>query len=247
MKKRSLLELPDVTLVCVTGVDFIGAKYALWTSQLGISFGCVKLIHGSHDVLEKSNYFKSEPAHNTNLKSIDDYNHYLIYQLWRHVETRFALVVQADGYVINPELWRDEYLNFDYIGAPWPRSRHAYIDPFGNQQRVGNGGFSLRSRRLLQVPLKTDIPFQVNEGDFYNHMGVNLLSEDGNICVHNRHLFVEAGCTFAPFKVALGFSVEKRLLQRGFSQTFGFHKKIPIQSRIRDKQLRKIFKKLEIL
>lgn len=246
MIEKPLIALPDVTLICVTGVDFEGAKFALWASQRGIKFGSAKLVHGCHDFVEESSFFKSEAAFNTNLKSIDDYNYYMIYQLWRHVETEFALIVQADGYVLNPELWHPEYLEFDYIGAPWPTSQHAYIDPFGNHQRVGNGGFSLRSKRLLEVPNRIDIPFEVNRSDFYNHMGVNLLSEDGNICVHNRHLYLEDGCSFAPFDVALRFSIEKRLFQRAFARTFGFHKKIPIQSLIRDKRLRQIYRKLKV-
>ena len=43
---------------------------------------------------------------------------FMLFMLWRVVHTDFALVVQDDGWVLDGKLWRDEYLNYDYIGAP---------------------------------------------------------------------------------------------------------------------------------
>lgn len=172
---------------------------------------------------------KFEKAVNNELDSIDAYNHYCIYDLWRHIKTSHALIVQADGYVLNPNVWNESFLSYDYIGAPWKISENAYIDPFGNHQRVGNGGFSLRSKRLLEIPKSTEIPWEINDNPFYNHMGVGLYSEDGNICVHNRHLFEVAGCIFAPLDVAMSFSVEQKVAEYDGRTTFGFHKKIPTE------------------
>ena len=28
--------------------------------------------------------------------------------------------MQADSFVVNSDLWKDEFLKFDYIGGPWP-------------------------------------------------------------------------------------------------------------------------------
>src|SRR4051812_46107700 len=53
----------------------------------------------------------------------------------------FAQVVQWDGYVINEDAWTGEFLQYDYIGARW------WFRPEGSN--VGNGGFSLRSRKLM--------------------------------------------------------------------------------------------------
>ena len=30
------------------------------------------------------------------------------------------LIVQDDGFIINKNLWDEEFLSYDYIGAPWP-------------------------------------------------------------------------------------------------------------------------------
>lgn len=234
------LSLDNVTLVTVTGVNYQDALFALWASQIGVEFHSSKLI-GGPGAPSSGEFFVSERAVDSNLDSIDAYSHYLIYDLWRHIESEYALVVQGDGFILNPRHWTNDFLNFDYVGAPWPLSRSSYIDPFGRSQRVGNGGFSLRSKRLLQLPKSTHVPFDVNKGDFYRHQGAGLFSEDGNICVHNRHIYESGGCRFAPMSLALKFSLETRLPSRLFRGTFGFHKKPPVFHARRLRQLRRVF------
>ena len=52
--------------------------------------------------------------------------------------------------------------------------------------------------------------------DFYKMFGGVNWNEDGNICVHNRHIFEEQGCKFAPVEVAKDFSHESPLdINRG--------------------------------
>ena len=69
-------------------------------------------------------------------------NHLL---LKKYIDTDFCLIIQGDGFVIHPENWTDEFLKYDYIGAPWRNLAHySFI-------RVGNGGFSLRSKKLLKI------------------------------------------------------------------------------------------------
>jgi hypothetical protein len=58
-------------------------------------------------------------------------------------------------------------------------------------------------------------------------MNANDQAEDGIICIHNRHLYLEEGCKFAPFEVALNFSKEQILPENLTLQTFGFHKTLP--------------------
>jgi hypothetical protein len=220
------LSLTNVTLICVTGVNYDESIYALWKSYKKINFGSVKLISPT---VPKSipKTIKHEFSEGTQLDSIDEYNKYVIYELWRHIGTEYCLLVQADGYVINSKSWNDSFLKYDYVGAPWPISKEAYIDPFGTHQRVGNGGFSLRSSKLLRVPTVIDVPWDTKSGEFFKHSGNNLLSEDGNICIHNRHIFESLGCTWAPLEVALDFSVEIKVNEFQNQKTFGFHKTFP--------------------
>jgi hypothetical protein len=57
-------------------------------------------------------------------------------------------------------------------------------------------------------------------------MNAGEQAEDGIICVHNRHIYMAAGCNFAPFEIALSFSREQTMPENYKLNTFGFHKKI---------------------
>lgn len=75
--------------------------------------------------------------------TVEDYNQLMIKHLWPMITTEHVLVIQYDGMAVNGDQWSDDFLNYDYIGAWWPWAHHP------DQYRVGNGGFSLRSRRLI--------------------------------------------------------------------------------------------------
>lgn len=223
-----MIHLPNVTLVSVAAIGFEKTIRAFDISMSSISYGDVKFLSPKRPS-NLPNSIRWEDSGPLRLRGpgVDDYSHFCLYNLWRHIETDFCLVIQGDGYVLNPHLWSEEFLNFDYIGAPWPISKSAYVDPFGRHQRVGNGGFSLRSRRLLTTPQRVDIPFNVNESTFYRTFNSGSLAEDGNICVHNRHLFEQDGCKFAPVSVAVRFSQERRVPEAKGVQAFGFHEFAP--------------------
>ncbi len=220
--------LSGVTIVSLAGVDSEQAVEAILYSQLSIKFAEAKII----SPLRPSNLTPNivwEEIDPLPLRSPgeDPYSKFMIYELWRYIDTEHCLVVQGDGFVINPKKWSQRFLEYDYVGAPWPLRNDAFIDPFGSHRRVGNGGFSLRSKKLLEVPRHTEIPWDVNQGNFYKHMDAGLLHEDGNICVHNRHLYEEAGCVFAPTKVAAKFSQEIFVPEARWVRPFGFHRHKP--------------------
>jgi hypothetical protein len=219
------ITIPEVTLVCVAGVQIKKAIYALWRSSRKIHFSEIKLIT-SQEISYKPDWLSIEMTINNPLSSLDQYNHYCIYTLHNHINSTHALIIQADGYVIDADKWNTNFLNFDYIGAPWKIRSDAYVDPYGNHQRVGNGGFSLRSLKLLQIPLTKKIEWNVNKGSFYKHMNAGEQAEDGIICVHNRHIYEEEGCNFAPLEIALNFSREQKIPENSKHKTFGFHKKL---------------------
>ena len=227
-----MTELSDVTLISVDTTDNLdGTLKGIYTSMMGINFGAVKLITTKEQIkkntdLKEEGITLEEPVRD--IKNYNDYNYYVIYCLHNHVETSHCLLVQPDGFVLFPDKWDDEWLKYDYIGAPWPLVKDSYIDPFGNQHQVGNGGFSLRSKKLLEVPTKVEVPWETNNSDFYwMPPGVVNYHEDGNICVHNRHIFVEQGCEFAPVDVAVGFSQENRIPECEGITPFGFHYRLP--------------------
>lgn len=221
-KGLRMIDLPDVTLICVSSIDIDKHLYALRKSMEGINFGCVKFV--THEDLDLDGIWVDKCE---KISSIDDFNHYMIFDLHKHVETSHCITIHDDGFIINPEKWDPIWLEYDYIGAPWEYSENSYIDPWGNHIRVGNGGFSLRSKKLLEVPLNANVPFDVNWGNFYKHMGVTLQSEDGNICVHNRHIYEVLGCKFAPVNMAARFSHERPIPETKGITPFGFHYYLP--------------------
>ena len=149
MHRRIMLSLDNVTLFCISSDNVDGAVNALQYSRRGINYGAVKLItHKDPGNLPEGIQFSKCYE----ITSIHDYNYYCIYNLTGHIDTDYCLLVQPDGFVINPDKWTDEFFEYDYIGAPWEKVPHSYLDPWGKGHRVGNGVFSFRSKKLLDVP-----------------------------------------------------------------------------------------------
>jgi hypothetical protein len=133
------------------------------------------------------------------LDSSRAYSHFILKQLADHIKTTHCLVIQWVGFVLDAANWDPNFLEFDYVGAPWPQFKDKYV--------VGNGGFSLRSRRLLEACRDTCFK--------YSH------PEDLAICRVNRDLLESKfGIRFADEQTAERFAFERR---KSSKSTFGFH------------------------
>jgi len=73
----------------------------------------------------------------------------LVENLHSRFKTPYVLTIQDDGFPLRPGL--EEFVGkWDYVGAPWVH--HAtYYDLYPKKYRIGNGGFSLRSKRLCEI------------------------------------------------------------------------------------------------
>ena len=211
------LNLSKVTCIAVTSVRIPETLKAIETCLESTKFYDVKLITST--AVDVPHTVKNELC--SPLKSLEDYSHYMLYNLHRHVESDYALIVQHDGYIRNPDKWSDEFYNYDYIGAVW---EHEPLTPFKTRVKVGNGGFSFRSKKLIEVPLKVWVPWETNEGDFYIKESTAWYGEDTNICVHNRHIYEKHGCVFAPPEVAVRFSQESQTELTKDVIPFGSHR-----------------------
>lgn len=192
-----MLNFPDITLVAISGIGHKQKENldALFKSQSGIKFGDVKYI-----MLD-------------GISDINSWNHAVIFDLPKYIITSHALLVHGDGYVINPECWKDEWMELDYIGAPWPlpQDDYSYRDEEGVIQRVGNS-VSLRSKKLMDLIATRPMEF---------HYGNN--NEDGQICCWNRKWLESQGCKFGTFEQALDFGKEWELPEHKGRKTFTFH------------------------
>jgi Protein of unknown function (DUF5672) len=192
----SRLQLPEVTLCCVDTRSPALALMAMRASMAHCDFGrCILFSDQTAQSLDLQgiDLVAIEP-----LKNIDEYSRFIFKSLSQHIETSHVLVTQWDGFVIAPERWSPLFLTFDYIGAPWTQGKLRGL--------VGNGGFSLRSRKLLRA-LQDDC-FEIHN------------PEDLSICVdHRQKLETAHGCIFADTSTAASFSHE-----RGpWETSFGFH------------------------
>lgn len=108
-------------------------------------------------------------------------------------------------------------MKYDYIGAPWFIEREFWFTKFNFPENlrgtsvVGNGGFSLRSKKLLETSSRL-----ADEGVFKAYQ-----PEDTVLCVYNRKEMEDEGIKFAPSEVAEKFSIEGR--EHTYENQFGFH------------------------
>jgi hypothetical protein len=207
-----MLDLSNVTLIAMTSVKIPQTIKALQYSSRGIKFGAIKIISD----IEPDN-IPDDIIHEytEKMSNIDDWNYSIIYKLGKHIETEFAILIHDDGFIINPKSWRSEFLEYDYIGAPWPlpMDNFSYRDINGEIIRVGNS-VSLRSKKLIDLPVTLNLEWKPFHG-YYN--------EDGFICVNYRHIYKEHGMKFADIDVAKYFSHETQLPETIGIEPFAFH------------------------
>jgi hypothetical protein len=203
-----MINLPTITLCAVSSVRIDETLHALEKSMRGITFAKVLFLTDK----EVSNPHQGITIIPIETLDYNQYSHFIIYKLKDYIDTDFVLIVQHDGYVLHPTKWSDEFLQYDYIGAPWPRDR--FSDTDGTNVRVGNGGFSLRSKKLLELPSTLVLPFTDN--------GTGYFHEDGFVCLYHRKELIENGVKFAPVSVASRFSRE-RWCSDSVMRPFGFH------------------------
>jgi hypothetical protein len=190
------LDLPSVTLCAATSVNVEATIAAIEASTSRVRFGEVVLFTDSvqQQAPDEVRFVPIAP-----LRSSADYSNFLLTRLADHVRTDHCLIVQWDGFVLDPGQWDPAFLGFDYIGAVWPQ--------FDDGHDVGNGGFSLRSRRLLEACRSPEF--------------VRSHPEDVAICRTNRPLLErQFGIRFADRDTAQRFSFER---SRECDETFGFH------------------------
>lgn len=174
------MKLDNITLCCIDAVNPEKAKKAIDKCKESIEFGDELFIQ-------------------TGIYSRQEYSKFVLQELHKHIKTDYVLIVQWDGYVINPDAWSNQFLEYDYIGAVW------HWHPEG--RRVGNGGFSLRSKRLCELTAKPDFVY-IDQ------------NEDDLICHVNRQYLEANDIKFAPEEIARCFSFERELSD---IKTFGFH------------------------
>jgi len=133
------------------------------------------------------------------------YNLFLFHCLNRFIDTEYVLIVQDDGWIINGQAWDDEYFEYDYIGAPCHAAlidgnlhkNYTWVKHVDKNYRyiVQNGGVSLRSKKMLNLPTQIGLVFPNG-------------NEDVIISSIYKDQLMKHGINFANTEQALHFSVE---------------------------------------
>jgi len=206
MDSKTKLQLKDTTLICVDCRDLTRTVPVMQRCEELVDFGAVKLL----------THLTTDYPHKVEIGNISShvmYSIFMLKEIYKYVDTKYMLVVQSDGFILNPHSWDDEWKEYDYIG------------PLFNQwDKVGNGGFSFRSKALMEYMSSLFPTWDITERGA-NELQKNMSCyEDGAISLNYKELLDINGFKIAPLDVAGKFA------QGGnpnpdyhYEYPFGFH------------------------
>nr|WP_277403714.1 DUF5672 family protein [Burkholderia sp. Ac-20345] len=158
------------------------------------------------------------------MQSRADYSAFMVKHLLDHMVTPWVLVVQWGGYVVDTAVWSETFFDYDYIGASWPFHRDG--------MNVGNGGFSLRSTKLLRA--LDDERIELLDG----------MNEDDLICrMYRPRPSSEFGIRFVRPEIADRFAYERA---RPDGPTFGFDAAFNLWRHVDDDTMMDIVRALDV-
>jgi hypothetical protein len=193
--------LDNVTLVCIDTKNRDESLSIMKKMSRLIKFG--RSLYFTNGIPKQDDIEIVEIPDIKGVRGPGSYSDFCVKELGKYITTDFCLVVQHDGFILNPDAWTDDFLKYDYIGAAWPDG--FYVN------RVGNGGFSLRSKKFLDACL-----------DIFKDEDI-MENEDLLICVLRYDDFIKRNITYAPVELAVKFSIEDLIAEITTMHTFGFH------------------------
>ena len=187
---------PDITLLCIDCVNLERLFFPINYSTRFFRFNTIKILTS---IAPEYKYPYIKIPH---IDSLEKYSEFCVKELYKYVDTKYCILIQWDGFIIgDTSTWKDEFLNYDYIGAPWW---------YNDGMNVGNGGFSLRSKRILEEVSKIAV------GNYH--------PEDNVYCRNYFSLLKEKGIIYAPEELATFFSIEGSSKYKESKGRFGFHR-----------------------
>lgn len=187
------LQLPTVTLIQIATGGATPEVVNATAQCMDLSqFGAVCFL-GAKDLPHVTDY--------------ESYNRFVVRELHKYFETDHCLLIQSDGFILRPEAWDPAFLGFDYVGAP-----------FGDGV-VGNGGFSLRSRKFCQATAAESDLLEQGMGGTVEHSPEDQILCRGIV----RAALEDKGMRFADTETASRFSWELHDNWPEYNSSFGFH------------------------
>lgn len=196
------LSLPNITLCCVDCVNATRAIKVLEHCKSLCDFGAVKFL--TSIPCDYEHRIKIMP-----LNSLVAYSIFMLTRIHEYIDTEQVLIVQRDGFILNTSSWDDDWKTLDYISPL-----------FVQYPIVGSGGFSLRSKKLMQEVSRQTPEWDGTQRGADEIQLVQNYYEDGVICLSGK---------FSNFKFATRQQAS-RFAQGGnpdpeffYPKSFGFH------------------------
>jgi len=154
--------------------------------------------------------------------TFNDYQNFAMFKLHELCKHDFIMTCQGDGWPLNFEKWDDRFLDYDFIGAPWPKElfkdhiRGYYAkqekieidtDEIPDHWVVGNSGFCIRSKRMMELCASTNFPIHLCPWHG-NHFTTKPNFDDWYFSFAQRPFFELRGIKYAPPDLASNFSLE---------------------------------------
>ena len=186
-----MLRLPSVTLTLYEGRAYELASLAIKDMMSRIEFAEVIVYSDRKPSVDGVRWIETPPApreHSTEM--VTEWS-------GRAVNTPHFIQAQWDSGILQPEMWSDEFLEYDFVGAPWGMV---------GDNLVGCGGFALYSRRLIGHLFE-------NRDRFPSH------ASDTFLCRVYRQALEKDGFRWPSVEVANRFAYERC----GNKKAFGYH------------------------
>jgi glycosyltransferase involved in cell wall biosynthesis len=215
---RNIL-IPDIPNEChyeafyIEFRQFTHAEFLIRNAVIKLPQWAHTVICGNKNFESLSKICKSISPHITVLKlDIDNLNTaeysrlLLTKEFWNQFKGEKLLLYQEDSFLFHNQI--EPFLEYDYIGAPWPIHQDENIDQ--KKYGVGNGGFSLRSKsKMIECIDKIDWQKDLELGPRLKRYMIAtnnyIIPED----VYFSKALLEKGIGYvAPRDVAVHFSQE---------------------------------------
>ncbi len=183
--------LNDTTLVCVDCRDANYAIKVLDHCKSLCEFTDVKLLTNAPvDYIHKVEI--------QNISSLIQYSIFMLKSIHKYIDTKYFLVVQHDGWILNPQSWDNKWFEYDYIGP--------LFNQYDNPPIMGVGGFSFRSKALSEAVSKKYPEWDGTAEDAERLQKiVGGYYEDGAIAIALRPQLEAEGFKFATLEDAAMF------------------------------------------
>lgn len=162
-------QLQDVTLCIIDCLNADRSIKVLEHCKKMCDFGAVKFL--TSIPVEYEHRVPIMP-----LNSLVSYSIFMLTRIHEYIDTPFLQIVQRDGWILNPQSWKEEWKQYNYIGPLYMQ-----------YPLVGSGGFSFRSKSLMEETARQTPKWDGTLAHAHKIQGKLMYYEDGEISLSGKY------------------------------------------------------------